>query len=170
LRKFLPYVLFSLGFLLLAAAAWYGLHTTRSAPGVAFSDNIPASLAGLALTEKTTGAEAVAQIQNLHLGDIAIVDAVGAAYGAQQAVMWIAAAESEARAAALVAEMETAIASGGSPFAPLGVLGLGGREVFEVEGLGQLHFFYRTGDKVIWLSASPALAKQALTEVMGFYP
>jgi hypothetical protein len=167
MRKYLPYGLFVVGLFLLAGAAWYGWHTLSAAPAGA----VPQTLAGLALAEQTAGAEAIAQIQNLHLGDFALEDGAVAMYGSEQAVVWVATTASDSAAAAMVTDMEQSIAQGNNPtFTPVGVYNFGGRPLFQVDGLNQWNFYFQSGAKVVWLSADQDIAEQAVTELMQFYP
>jgi len=170
MRKFLPPLVIALGLILLIGAAWYGWHIGSATGAPAVADVVPAALAGSTRTELTTGAEAVAQIQSLHLSDLVLVDGIIAVYGSQQAVVWVAETDSISMAAALLASMETNIAQGGTQFTAASVLNFGGRDVYEVEGLGQLHFYFQSSEKVIWLSADQGVAEQALIELMKFYP
>jgi hypothetical protein len=36
--------------------------------------------------------------------------------------------------------------------------------------MDQLHFYFQSGKQLIWMSANPDLADQALEEVLKFYP
>ena len=38
------------------------------------------------------------------------------------------------------------------------------RPVYLAVGMGQAHYFFQNGDKVIWLSVDPSLAKEAIRD------
>jgi len=40
------------------------------------------------------------------------------------------------------------------------------RPVYLVVGMGQAHYFFQKGAKVIWLAVDPALAKEAIRDTM----
>jgi hypothetical protein len=42
--------------------------------------------------------------------------------------------------------------------------------VYQVEGLGQAHYYFQSGDLIIWLAADKALADTSLAELLAFYP
>ena len=66
--------------------------------------------------------------------------------------------------------MRDKIIEGNAPFIPLGERQVGGRTVYELEGLGQKHFYFQSCDLVIWLAADANLAEGALTQSLEFYP
>jgi hypothetical protein len=66
--------------------------------------------------------------------------------------------------------MKDKIAEGNSPFTPAGERPDGGRVIYELEGMGQKHFYFQSGDLLIWLAADQEIAEQAISQVLEFYP
>lgn len=167
MKRYLPFILFVVGFVLLIGVAFIILHGQVSSPAIG---DLPQSIAGFALADVSTGDDAVVEIQNLHLGDFQVDDAVVAAYGTQNVVLWAAQADSDAGAQALLTSMDNAILDTDTPFSMLGVYQFSGREVRSLDGLGQLHFYFQSGSKVVWLATDAVVAEQSLQEVLRFYP
>ena len=46
----------------------------------------------------------------------------------------------------------------------------GSRTVYELVGMGQLHYYFRSGNLVIWLAANEQVAELALQDALDFYP
>ncbi len=168
MKKYLPYVLFVVGATLVGLTVWYSQHTSQPTPIV--SSDAPQSLAGFPLVDLLTGAEAVTEIQNMHMGDFQIGQAIVSSYGTGNILLWVADAGSSAASTSLLDQMAAVIGEGGTPFAPTGIYEFSSRQVYGMEGGGQLHFFFQSGQKVVWISAEPTAAEQALIEVMAFYP
>jgi hypothetical protein len=90
-------------------------------------------------------------------------------YGGGAATLWVSGSPAAPMAAAMVRAMRDKIAEGRSPFTPLGTRSLSGSEIYELTGMGQSHFYFRTGALVVWLAADKALAESALQEAVTFY-
>jgi hypothetical protein len=168
LRKSIPYVLFLLGVVLLGAAVFYVWHTAPAPTGA--GAEVPLTISGFSLTQKQTGAAALASVKQLHVSDFPAVAAVTASYGQQSATLWVVEADSEGQALELATSMEQSIANGGTPFTPVGVFQFSGRDVYMLDGLGQSHFYFKSGKNIIWLAVNAAAAEQALKELLAFYP
>jgi hypothetical protein len=168
MRKYLPYILLVVGVVLIGATIWYSQQSAPSAP-VEDAD-APQSLAGFPLVDYLTGAEAVTEIQSMHMGDFQIGQAIVSSYGTGNILLWVADAGSPGASTSLLDQMAAVIGDGGTPFAPTGIYEFSSRQVYGMEGGGQLHFFFQSGQKVVWLSAEPTAAEQALIELMAFYP
>ena len=61
------------------------------------------------------------------------------------------------------------IAEGRSPFEELGSFELDDFVIYELEGIGQTHYYWQSGRLVLWLAADGELAERALGEVVIFY-
>ena len=74
----------------------------------------------------------------------------------------------------LLIEMRDKIAEGAAngraPFQPSGVEILSNHEVYALDGMGQKHFYFRSGKYLIWLAANAEVADQALQQALNFYP
>ena len=49
--------------------------------------------------------------------------------------------------------MRDRIAEGNSPFTPTGEIQGGNHNIFTVDGLGQIHFYFQSGKMIIWMAA-----------------
>jgi len=65
---------------------------------------------------------------------------------------------------------EKITSSTGLPFTPAGERQIDGRTIYLLEGMGQQHFYFQSGNLVVWMAVDPPLADQALTEILAFYP
>ena len=73
-------------------------------------------------------------------------------------------------AARLTSDMELRIAEGTSPFSPLGSRDNGDRLVYDLDGLGQKHFYFQSSKLLIWVAADHEIAENVLAELLIFYP
>jgi hypothetical protein len=63
-------------------------------------------------------------------------------------------------------DMTAKIAGGRSPFSPSGTRQANGRTVYTLTGMGQLHFYWQTGNRVVWLAMDPGQADAGLDQLM----
>lgn len=167
-RKVLAVVLISLGTVIFLGGVLYGSYRARLAePSPA---RLPEKLAGLPLRQHAFGRDAVEQINQLHGLDFPLVSGAVGAYGdGRQAVLWVSGALNRWAAERMLETMTRKIEAGGSPFTTPEEISVDGYPVYRLEGMGQLHFYYVSGDLLIWLAADRPLAEQALSEVLDFY-
>ena len=132
---------------------------------------LPRRAAGLALSRETYGAAAIQEINQLHnLAFPLVTGAVGEFGAGPSVVLWVSGAEDENAAAQLLADMREKIDLGRSPFKSLGENLDGARVVYLLEGLGQRHYYFQSGNLLVWLAADRGLAEEALAEALDFYP
>ncbi len=168
-----PVALVVAGALLLLGSVGYWTYTQALAnPGAAA---VPDSIAGAPLSQKTVGVEAVAEVTRLHGKEFPLTSGAMAMYGQGAATLWVSGTAASPLAAEMVRAMTDKIAdasagSARSPFTPTGTRRLNGRNVYELDGLGQRHFYFQSGSLVIWLAVDESLAEDALGEVSQFYP
>ncbi len=168
LLRYLAFILIIAGLVFaVSAASWLYVHSLVSNPG---AEPLPESVAGLPLTQALTGRAAVQEINHLHGLSFAITSGAVGIYGQEQAVLWVSGSPLGFMAARMQKKMEHRIAEGRSPFKPLETRQAGGRTVLALEGLGQQHFYFRSGRQLVWLAANASLAEQALAEALQFYP
>jgi hypothetical protein len=134
--------------------------------------NLPQTLADLPLVNANYGPEAVAEINRLHGKQFEqITGAMGTYRSAlANATVWVSQFSSRAIAQQIVEAMRAKIGEGNSPFTPAGAQPQGNRTLYSLNGMGQQHFFFQSNDLVIWLSADPAIASQALRQTLEVYP
>jgi hypothetical protein len=167
-RKLLSYLLFSVGVILLVGSALIYFHT-RQTSSANLTENVPEIVADLPLVQLVTGQEAIDRFHQLHGQDFRLVDGIVAVYGNQNVTLWVADAGSSSGAADLIELMYARIADGNSPFTALGDLYLNGLTVYALDGMGQAHYYWRSGNLVVWLAAGVPVAQQAILESIEFY-
>ena len=165
-KRLLSYIFFVLGIVIVAGALWYSLHIGRFKKVV---PDIPQTIAGVAMTQFFSGNEAVVSIQQLHGVDVPLVGGVVAAYGDQNIILWVSDAGSEGEAAILTDLMGIRISEGRSPFTVLGDFELEGKTIYALDGMGQAHYYWQSGELVIWLAADVDLAESAVREMAVFF-
>jgi hypothetical protein len=112
--------------------------------------NLPEQVAGLALTARLDGSEALAEIENMHEQGFALVGGEVAYYG--DATLWVAHARDSQGTQAMTDSMTARIAEGRSPFQPTGTRQLNGYTVYALTGMVQAHFYWQAGNQVAWLA------------------
>ena len=168
LKRTFPLLLILLGGALMAGAAlftWYnqGLAQPGGIP-------LPQSLAGESLLEQSAEGQAVQEINNLHGNAFIFRAAAVGVYGEQaNAVVWAAQTGLPWQAGDVLMDMHASIAESDSPFTPTGHTDVDGNTIYTLEGLGQLHYYWRSGSEVIWLSADEELAETALSECIAYF-
>ena len=135
-----------------AAGLWSATSQQETTPA-------PRQLAGYDLDQVMTGQEAIAEISELHGEDIPVAEAWVAHYQANGTV-WAARAADTGQAIQLLDRMVRGIQRGTSPFSGLTRSQFEGIPVYAVTDGRQTHFFYRQGDRVVWL-ATPRGAEDA---------
>ncbi|MEI7847168.1 MAG: hypothetical protein WCK35_15320 [Chloroflexota bacterium] len=170
MKKFLPYLLLFVGVILLSGALFFAWHLRLSPGTVKAEVDVPRSVAGFGLVQTQTGAEGIASLKQLHGVDFPLVSGIMAEYGQKSATLWVAETESDAQALELIQKMTAKIDAGGSPFSPMGVFQFQSRDVYLLNGTGQMHFYVQSGRKVFWMAIASEQAEQAMKELLAFYP
>ncbi len=129
---------------------------------------IPGRIAGYPLRGHVFGPEAAEEIRNMHRGTFPMTGAAIAIYGNMDAVLWVSETWGSIGAYLLERGMTRAIAKGDTPFEPLGTRQVRGVTVYELTGMGQMHYYFRVGDMVYWLAVNEEKAEEALDEVVAF--
>jgi hypothetical protein len=169
-RHLAPLFLAVAGLLLIVGGLAYGrLMAAVASPQAAV---LPPTVAGLPLAQADYGAAAVAEVTRLHGQAFRLTSGAHGVYGrpGQAATLWVTGAPARPLAARMVTAMTEAIATVDSPFTPLGARRIDGRPVYELTGLGQRHFYFRSAATIVWLAADEGVAESALAEVLDFYP
>jgi hypothetical protein len=152
-------------------ARWLLVTTLACALGCdLFHRELPTQLAGLPLTTSYRDRAALAQLQPLRESHIELRSGAFGVYGDGAASLWVAGAGDTATAQRLMDEVATRIARGDTPFGRDSLHTLAQRSVHELSGLGQRQFYFRSGRRVVWLSATRGHAAAALEEALRFYP
>lgn len=153
--------------LIFATGGWLYFTNLISNPATA---PLPYQLAGLPLTMKMTGRQATEEFDMLHNEHFPLTSGAVGIYGDRKAALWVGGAPFDFMATSLVTAMRDKISEGRSPFTPMSEINSGKRTVYVLEGMGQKHFYFQSENLVIWLAAEPALADQALQQILEAYP
>lgn len=133
---------------------------------------IPRSLGGLPLAHALQGEEALKEVKRLHGKGILAAGGFVAHYERDGAVAMLYVSSAYAgpiarwQMAKMVRGIEKAQAGAKGPFFHLKERAEGGLTVYSVLGLGQVHYFYRSGAAVVWLAADPAVVRTALADTL----
>ncbi len=132
-------------------------------------DGIPVKLGTLTLKNSVLGKDALNQFAQLHGQGFDLLGGYRADYASanSQATLWVGQAKDAETAQTLVKEMAGKIGAGDPMFTDLQELSISNRSLFQVNGQGQAHFFYASGDKIVWLAVDPAYAADALHSLWG---
>jgi hypothetical protein len=134
-----------------------------------FQCRLPARLAGMPLTLSHRDGPGLEEIRRLHGANVDVRSGAFAAYGGGAASVWVASARDTAVAEKLIRDMTARIARGDTPFRPDSVRGMEQRSVYELTGLGQRHFYFRSGRCVVWVAANRRQAAAGLDDALRFY-
>lgn len=168
MKRYLPFVLIALGALLVltgAGSAYLNQLVQNPQPAP-----LPVRLAGLSLIAKNEGAIALREVSELHGQDFLLTSGAVGRYGTNhEATLWVSGAPHPLIAARMIASMHEKIGQGNSPFVPLGTRQHNQHTIHELEGMGQKHFYFQSGNLIVWLAVDPELAEQVLQETLAFY-
>lgn len=132
---------------------------------------LPDELAGQSLVDKIEGAPALDELTWLHRQEFNLNKGAVGTYGMQgEITLYIAGTPFGLMTGNLVDAMGDKIAAVDTPFTSVAEREIDRRRVYELIGMGQRHFYFRSGDLIVWLAADESLAEEALTQVLGFYP
>ncbi|MBC8506467.1 MAG: hypothetical protein ISR58_04505 [Anaerolineales bacterium] len=165
----LPVILIALGGLFLISVLGYGYYNLiLSNPKPA---SLPEIVAEFSLQRHVFGTQAVDEINQLHRLEFPLSSGAVGIYGENgEITIWVSGAPAKWMAARLTNDMEERIAEANSPFSALDERDGGYRLIYEVDGLGQKHFYFQSGKLLIWLAADHAIAEDVLIDTLEFYP
>jgi hypothetical protein len=160
-------VITGLLFIIIGVVAYYFNRVTAD-PQAA---SIPNQIAGMELTVKSEGLLALAELNQLHRQNFPLSAGAVGTYGLERsAKLWIAEAPFGFLAKQMTEAMNERIAQGNSPFTQLGEFERGERTIYQLDGLGQKHFYFQSNKAIIWLAANAEFADQAIQDTLEFYP
>ncbi len=117
-----------------------------------------------------SGVQATEEFANLHNNHFPLTSGAVGIYGNRQAALWAGGAPFKLLTSRLVIAMRDKIAEGQSPFTPIREIEQNGRTIYELEGMGQKHYYFQSQNLVIWLASDPAFADKALQQILEAYP
>jgi hypothetical protein len=143
------------------------LFTTSSFGG----DVLPQSIGSLRLERIQSGEEARQEIDRLHGKQIDFRRGYVGTYGNGRATLWISEYDSEGEAAEGIGKMAQRIqTSKKGNFWHFREMSIQGVAVYFVVGMGQAHYFFQKGERVIWLAVDPPLAREAIRDAIRKIP
>jgi hypothetical protein len=129
---------------------------------------LPDAILSMSLTETLTGTEAAEIIDHLHQGTVAPDrNYVGRYRGDGNSATYYLSVygtvdEAQSELDAMVAGLER----GGHVFDHVRVRSVNGKDVWMALGMGQAHYFYAEGDRLIWLAVDVVVAEDAIQSLL----
>jgi hypothetical protein len=142
-------------------------------PLMTWGNSLPQSIGPLALVKLQSGEEARKEIDRLHGKQLGYREGYIGTYadGDGKAKLWVSEYGSLEEAAKATAKMVQGMKGGEQKnFWHFQEIPIEGVPVYFVVGMGQAHYFFQKGVKVIWLAVDPPLAKQAIRDLLGEMP
>ena len=168
-KKWMALVLIGLGIFLVVLGLGYTFYMQQE--NNLGSSLLPKELVGLPLGEEITGPSAFAELSWMHGQDFQLNQAAVGKYGNEdQVIIYVAGTDTKSMAGRLITAMRDRIAAVGSPFEPIAEQEIDQRMVYELDGMGQRHFYFRSDQLIIWLAVDVRLAEDALRQVLILYP
>lgn len=132
---------------------------------------LPVKLAGFPLSGRMLGHPAINELTWMHGKGFPLTKGAVGTYGPDnQITLYVAGVPIKFMAGRLLIAMRDKIAEANSPFTPLAAREINQHTVYELEGFGQRHYYFRSDDLIIWLAADETFAEEALGQVLSFYP
>ena len=132
---------------------------------------LPNQLAGLSLFHETSGQTALAELVWLHGQEFQLNQGAVGSYGAHNEItLYIAGTPFVFMAGRMINDMRDKITGSDTPFTPIAEMDNGKRSVYQLSGLGQEHYYFKSGNLVIWLAVDEDLAEAALSQALDYYP
>lgn len=153
--------------------ALVGLSLLFFIPSVSIANSLPQSIGPLTLVKSQSGEEARQEIDRLHGKQLDFRKGYIGTYGGEDrgAKVWVSEYDSDAKASEAFGKMTRKMTlSGQKNFWHFQEIPIEGVPVYFLVGMGQAHYFFQKGIKVIWLAVDPPLAKQAIRDLLGKIP
>lgn len=132
---------------------------------------LPPSVGGLALAAEVSGGQARAQVEQLHgkvLGAGLDQAWIGEYGDPPRATVWVTRSIRREDAEALLGRMAETIGDGDSPFQAVGPIARGDAHGYELDGMGQKHYYFLVGSDLYWLAIDTGLGPMGLDELVRF--
>ena len=152
-------------FVILVAMA-YGVYQQRiSQIGPA---PLPGEIAGLPLRGRVVGVPTLDELSWMHGQEFQLNQGAVGSYG--EITLYVAGTPLSFMAGRMIRDMRDRIASADTPFTLLAERDYGRRTVYELAGMGQKHYYFRSGNLVVWLAVNENADELALQHALEFYP
>ena len=165
-KKWTALLLIGCGILIVLMALVYGVYEQKVKQINPAS--LPGEVAGLPLEGSIYGGPALAELSWMHGQEFQLNEGAVGSYG--EATLYVAGTPLSFMAKRMMVDMRDKIVGSETPFTPLNEMKYGSRTVYELVGMGQQHYYFRSGNLVIWLAANEQVAELALQEALDFYP
>ena len=168
-KVWLAWVLIGTGFIIIIIAS--GLVFYQQSADSINSAPLPNNLVGLSLSGRVEGHAALDELSWLHGQEFQLNRGAVGTYGEQgEITLYVAGTPLNFMAGRLLIAMRDKIARSETPFTPIAERENGGRTVYELQGMGQQHFYFRSNGLVVWLAVDESQSEQALFQALDFYP
>ena len=135
------------------------------------SSLLPKEMVGFPLSSEVTGSSAFDELSWMHGQEFQLKQAAVGMYGNKdQVIIYVAGMDTESLAGQLISAMRDKIAAVDSPFEPIAEREIDQRMVYELDSIGQRHFYFKSDQLIIWLAVDQGFAEDALRQVLRFYP
>jgi hypothetical protein len=130
---------------------------------------LPQSIGSMRLEKVQSGEEARGEIDRLHGKQISFLRGYIGTYVAENGggQLWVSEHSSEKEATEAIEKMAHGIKHEKQQFWHFRKMMIEQRPVYLAVGMGQAHYFFQNGTKVIWLAVDPSLAKEAIRDAVG---
>ena len=165
----LAWILMSFGFIIVLVTLGFALYQQRA--GSINSVPLPNALVDLSLRGRIIGRAALDDLARLHGQEFLLNKGAVGIYGESgEITLYVAGTPLNFMAGRLMAAMRDKIARSETPFTPIAEREQRGRTVYELQGMGQKHFYFRSNDLIIWLAVDESQAEEALNQALEYYP
>ena len=129
---------------------------------------LPQSIGSMRLEKVQSGEEARREIDRLHGKQISFLRGYIGTYVAEngKGQLWVSEHSSDREATESIEKMAHGMKQGKKQFWHFRKMMVEQRPVYLAIGMGQAHYFFQNGTKVIWLSVDPSLAKEAIRDAV----
>ena len=130
---------------------------------------LPQSIGSMRLEKVQSGEEARQEIDRLHGKQISLIRGYIGMYVAEngRGQLWVSEHSSDREATEAIEKMANGIQKGKQQkFWHFRKMRIERRPVYLAVGMGQAHYFFQNGAKVIWLAVDPSLAKEAIRDAV----
>lgn len=128
----------------------------------------PPEIAGIKISKSITGKPALKELHDLHGLSVGIVNGYVAKYsdGENEVTIYYSEAENIYTAEKIIEKMVAKISKGNKYFGGFKEKKLGESSIYSVTGMGQEHYFFRTGEKIIWIAGDFTAIENALSDYL----
>jgi hypothetical protein len=132
---------------------------------------LPTQLVSLPLAGRIDGRSALTELTWMHNQGFPLNAGAVGTYGVENGItLYVAGTPLKLMTGRLLVAMRDKIAETNSPFTPLAEREINRRTVYELDGMGQRHYYFRSDDLIVWLATDETQAEEALRQVLEFYP